>query len=66
MEALIGAAREDGYSTLLLFTGPFTEAAHSLSEDIGFEYTTPFECEAPTEAYDAVIFMRLELGEQSG
>lgn len=65
MEALIEAAREDGYSTLLLFTGPFTEAAQSLYEDLGFEYTTPFECEAPEEAYGELIFMRLELGEQS-
>lgn len=61
MEAVIAAAREDGYGKLLLFTAPFTEAAQSLYEDLGFEYTAPFECEAPEEAYDDVIFMELDL-----
>lgn len=61
MEAVLTAAREDGYSRLLLFTNPFTQAAQSLYEDLGFEYTDPFECEAPEEAYDDLIFMELDL-----
>lgn len=61
MEAVIAAAREDGYEKLLLFTDPSTEAAQSLYEDLGFEQTEPFDCEAPEEAYDDIIFMELDL-----
>lgn len=61
MEAVIAAAREDSYSRLLLFTAPFTEAAQSLYEQLGFELTPPFECEAPEHAYDDLVFMRLDL-----
>lgn len=61
MEAVITAAMEDGYSRLLLFTPQFTEAAQSLYADLGFQYTNPFECEAPEETYDELIFMHLKL-----
>jgi ribosomal protein S18 acetylase RimI-like enzyme len=61
MEAVINTAKEDDYSNLLLFTAPVTEAAQSLYKDLGFELTDPFECEAPEQAYDDVIFMHLDV-----
>ena len=61
MEAVINAAREEGYSDLLLFTAPSTDAAQALYMDLGFAHTDPFECEAPEQAYDDVIFMQLDL-----
>lgn len=62
-EAGIDAAREDDCETLLLFAVQFTEVAISLYEGLGFEKTEPFDCEAPEEMYDELVFMRLELGE---
>lgn len=62
MEAVIDAAHEDECETLLLFAVPFTEAAISLYEGLGFEHTSAFDCEAPEEMYEELVFMRLELG----
>lgn len=62
MEAVIDAAEDDGCTTLVIFTAPFTGAARALYEDLGFAYTTPFDCEAPEEVYGELVFMRLDLG----
>lgn len=63
MEALIGAAHGDGCTTLLLHSGPHSEAAQALYADLGFERTTPFECEVPEVAHDEWTFMRLGLAD---
>lgn len=61
VEVVIASAREAAYARLLLFTAPFTDAAQTLYERLGFDYTEPFACEAPEHAHDDLIFMRLSL-----
>jgi GNAT superfamily N-acetyltransferase len=62
MEAVLDGAAEDGFETLRLGVGPYLETARSLYEDLGFEYTPPYdETGAPEEIHDEWRFMRLSL-----
>lgn len=64
MEEVIDTAREMEYTSIVLYTTPFTEAAQSLYENLGFEYTAAFEVEAPEEAEDELVFMKRPLTER--
>lgn len=62
MEDLIDGARADGFATLRLGVGPYLEKAQALYEDLGFEYTPPYEqSQAPPEIQDDWCFMRYSL-----
>lgn len=66
MENLIDAARDDGCTRLVLQSGPHSEIAHTLYADLGFDHTSPYECEVPEDAHDVWTFMRLKLEETNG
>lgn len=61
LEALIEQVADAGYEHLRLNTGPHTEAAHALYDDIGFASIPPYECEIPEEIHDDWNFMELAL-----
>lgn len=67
VEELIRYARERNYETLRLGVGPHLKTAQRLYQDLGFEYTGPYEhSQTPEEFHDAWRFMRLSLAGESG
>ena len=65
MEAVLSGAVADGYTTLRLGVAPYLERARALYEDLGFEYTQPYEqSRAPEQLHDEWCFMRLSMGER--
>lgn len=64
MEELLDGAADDELETLRLGVGPYLEKAQSLYEDLGFEYTPPYEeTGAPEVIHDEWRFMRCSLDE---
>lgn len=64
VEQLVAGAADDGFETLRLGVGPYLETARSLYEDLGFEYTLPYEqTGAPEVVHDEWRFMRCSLDE---
>lgn len=64
MECLLDGAADDGFTTLLLGVGPYLDKAQTLYEDLGFEFTPPYEqSQAPEEIRDDWQFMRLSLSD---
>lgn len=62
VRTVVEEARARGYRTLGLATPPWSEAAHSLYESMGFERTPPYPgTRLPEEHHDDAIFMRLDL-----
>lgn len=64
VEELLDGAADDGFTTLRLGVAPFVEKARVLYEDLGFEFTPPYEqSNAPEAVRDEWGFMRLSLDE---
>lgn len=61
IETLIEQVADAGYEHLRLNTGPHTEAAHALYDDLGFEPIAPYDCEIPETVHDDWNFMELAL-----
>lgn len=61
LEALLEQVADEGYEHLRLNTGPHTETAHALYDDLGFEPIPPYECEIPDEIHDDWNFLELAL-----
>jgi len=62
VDALLDGVAEDGFETLRLGVGPYLERARSLYEDLGFEYTPPYEqSQSPEEIRDEWRFMARSL-----
>lgn len=65
MERVLDGARADGFEALVLGVGPYLEPARALYEDLGFEYTPPYEqSQAPPAIRDEWKFMRRSLDER--
>lgn len=61
------AARAQGYETLGLTTPPWSEAAQTLYDSLGFERTPPYpETRLPERYHDEAIFMQLDLARGGG
>ena len=64
MEELLDGAADDGFTTLRLGVGPYLKKARALYQDLGFEFTPPYEqTNAPEAVHDEWGFMRLSLDE---
>ncbi|MFC4449328.1 GNAT family N-acetyltransferase [Halorussus aquaticus] len=62
MAELLDGAERDGFETLRLGVGPSLDAARSLYEDLGFEYTSRYDQSGAPEAVgDEWGFMRRSL-----
>jgi GNAT superfamily N-acetyltransferase len=62
LQALISAAKEIGYSRILLDSEKYMHAAHDLYRSFGFTETDPYsETEMSPEYYQHLLFMKLEL-----
>jgi len=60
VEALIGEARQCGYTTMILSTADVLKEAQGLYGSLGFEPTAPF-FDGPPEMMAHEVFMRLDL-----
>jgi GNAT superfamily N-acetyltransferase len=66
MDRILDEAAEDGFETLRLGVGPYLEPARALYEDLGFEYTPPYDrSQVPPEIRDEWKFMRFSLADSS-
>jgi len=62
LQALISAAKEIGYTRVLLDSERYMHAAHDLYRSFGFKETTAYsETEMNPEYYQHLVFMELEL-----
>ena len=60
--AAIDSARARGYERIGLTTPPWSEGAHALYEELGFEYTEPYpETKLPAHLHDEALFMQRPL-----
>lgn len=64
VRTVVDHARTEGYETLALTTPPWSEAAQSLYESLGFERTPPYpETRLDERYHDEAIFMQLPLSD---
>jgi GNAT superfamily N-acetyltransferase len=62
LQALIDAAKEIGYTRVLLDSEKYMHAAHDLYRSCGFNETSPYsETEMNPEYYQHLVFMELKL-----